>query len=131
MHNSTWLVECLCQHYRKIRTNNDVEGSHTSLNLHCGLRRRNGLSLYILIDVLYKESLITEMYKEMLLQGCHNLRRKSYAAMNERLFGLWDEHHNNVITTKSLLMQCAEMYTNFNAKKFKPHPDDFRDCELE
>ena len=108
------------------------EGWHTRLNLHCGLRRRNGLPLYILIEVLYKESLISDMYKEMLLQG-HKLRRqrKAYTVLNAKLFGLWNDHQENIISTESLLLQCAEVYTNFNARKFKPNPDDVRECELE
>ena len=132
LQSSTWPIESWCQHNRKIRTNNDVEGWHTRLNLHCGLRRRNGLPLYILIEVLYKESLISDMYKEMLLQG-HKLRRqrKAYTVLNAKLFGLWNDHQENIISTESLLLQCAEMYTNCNARKFKPNPDDFRECELE
>lgn len=130
--SSTWPISSWCQHHRKIRTNNDVEGWHTRLNVHCGNRRRNGLPLYLLIDVLFKESQISEMYKEMLLQG-HKLRRerKTYTALNEKLFKLWEDHRKNVISSESLLLSCAKLYSDFNLKKIKPHPDDDRCCELE
>jgi hypothetical protein len=72
------------------------------------------------------------MYKEMLLQG-HKLRRerKTYTALNEKLFKLWEDHRKNVISSESLLLSCAKLYSDFNFKKIKPHPDDDRCCELE
>ena len=116
-----------------IRTNNDVEGWHTRLNIHCGRRyNANGLGLYLLIDVLGKEAELAEMYEEMLLQG-QKLRRtrKNYAALNEKLKKLWVDHNQQKLTTESLLVSLAQTYYDFNKNKFANCSDDTRFCELE
>ena len=55
-----------CQHYRKLRTNNDVEGWHTRLNMHCDRQHGKALSLYMLIDA--KEAQLVELFEEKSLQ---------------------------------------------------------------
>ncbi len=131
--NHNWSIASWCQHYRKLRTNNDVEGWHTRLNVHCGRRQHgNGLPLYMLIDVLAKEAQLIELYEEMLIQH-HTLRvkRKTYMLLNTKLFSLWDDHQNNCMNSKSLLSNCAKLYSVFNSFKFKKNADDNRECESE
>jgi hypothetical protein len=132
--NANWPISSWCQHYRKLRTNSDVEGWHTGLNVQCG-RRQNGkgLPLLMLIDVLAKEAQLVELLEdEMLLQN-HRLRvkRKTYASLNSKLFSLWDDHQKNILNTKTLLFNCAKLYSDFNSFKFSRNADDRREVELE
>jgi len=131
--NRNWPIASWCQHYRRIRTNNDVEGWHTRLNVHCGRRQHGkGLPLYIVIVVLAKEAVLVELYEEMLLQNhCSRAKRKTYVALNSKFFSLWEQHQNNSLSTKNLLSQCAQLYTDFNSSKFTKNADDDRLCELE
>lgn len=131
--NANWPISSWCQHYRKLRTNNDVEGWHTRVNVHCGRRQHGkGLPLYMLIDVLAKEAQLVELYEEMLLQN-HRLRvkRKTYASLNSKLFSLWDDHQKSNLNTKTLLFNCAKLYSDFNSCKFSKNADDLREVELE
>ena len=130
--NRNWPIASWCQHYRRIRTNNDVEGWHTRLNLHCGRQHGKGLPLYMVIDVLAKESVFVELYEEMLLQN-HSLRarKRTYTALNAKLFSLWEQQQASTISTKDLLLQCAKLYSDLNLSKFTNNADDVHECELE
>jgi hypothetical protein len=85
----------------------------------------------MLIDVLAKEAQLVELYEEMLLQN-HWLRvkRKTYASLNSKLFSLWDDHQYN-LNTKTLLFNCAKLYSDFNSCKYSKNAYDLREVELE
>ncbi len=123
--NRNWPIASWCQHYRKLITNNDKEGWHTRLNVHCGRRQHgNGLPLYMLIDVSAKEAQLIKLYEKMLIQH-HTLRikRKTYVLLNTKLFSLWDDHQNNYVwTLKVFLSNCAKLYTDCYSFKFKKTP---------
>jgi hypothetical protein len=95
-----------------------VEGWHTRLNLQCGRRQHGkGLPLYMVIDALAKEAILVELYEEVLLQN-HSItlraRKRTYTGLNAKLFSLWEQHQDNTISTKDLLLQCAKLYSDFN-----------------
>jgi hypothetical protein len=79
----------------------------------------------MLIYELAKEAQLVELYEEMLLQH-HRLRvkRKTYAFLNSKLFSLWDDHQNNSFNTKTLLFDCAKLYSDFNSFKLSKNADD-------
>ena len=108
-------------------------GLATRLNLLCGRRQHGkGLPLYMVIDVLAKESVFVELYEEMLLQN-HSLRarKRTYTALNAKLFSLWEQQQASTISTKDLILQCAKLYSDFNLSKFTNNADDVHECELE
>ena len=119
--------------YIKVRTTNDVEGWHNSLHNHAGQKYSfNGLNMYLVLDVLYCESVQVDKNVARMRQG-QKLRRvnKTYKALNTKLFSLWKQHAKSVITTEKLLSECAECYTSVNASKYAKSPDDDRELELE
>ena len=86
----------------------------------------------MVIDVLAKEAVLVELYEEMLLQN-HSLRtrKRTYTALNAKLFSLWEQQQASTISTKDLLLQCAKLYSDLNLSKFTNNADDVHECELE
>ena len=88
----------------------------------------------MVIDALAKEAILVELYEEVLLQN-HSItlraRKRTYTGLNAKLFSLWEQHQDNTISTKDLLLQCAKLYSDFNLSKFTNNPDEVRECELE
>ncbi|EFX61650.1 hypothetical protein DAPPUDRAFT_338577 [Daphnia pulex] len=118
---------------QEVRTTNDVEGWHTHLANHAGLRiSSRGLNLYILLEVLNEEAVQVDLYTKMLEQG-QSLRRqrKTYRELNEKLFKFWDDYNKQHLTSKELLEKCANIYTHFNAIKYAKTANDARVTEIE
>ena len=86
----------------------------------------------MVIDVLVKESFFVELYEETLLQN-HSLRarKRTYTALNAKLFSLREQQQASTISTKDLILQCAKLYSDFNLSKFTNNADDVHECELE
>ena len=73
------------------RTNNDLEGWHNGLNRRA--KGRSQLPLYVLIQLLHKESSLVSL--QIRLASDRRLRRHqrtSYRKMQRRLFDLWKQY---------------------------------------
>ncbi len=104
------------------------KGWHTQLAAHAGQKScPSGLSLYLLLEVLYEEAVRVDMATHMLQQG-QNMRRerKTFKNLNEALFGLWAQHSERIINSSQLLAKVAELYTKFNVRRFTANADDAR-----
>ena len=88
----------------------------------------SGLNLYLLIDVLFLEAQQVDINAAMLLQG-HQLRkiRGSYRLLNCKLFELWDQYNNGILSSEELLNGCALLYKKHNKFNTRSNADDMRD----
>ena len=68
-----------------IRTNNDIEGWHNTLNRHAG--SRSNLSFYLLIEILHKEAELTAINIRLVSERkLKRIQRKKYRKLQEGLF---------------------------------------------
>ena len=74
---------------QSVRTNNDIEGWHRSLNRR--VAGRYGLPLYMFVALLHKEArlmlLQIRLVSERKLKQMH---RSTYCEVQRRLFELWE-----------------------------------------
>ena len=73
-----------------IRTNNDSEGWHHSLN-----RRASGrgqLPMYLLIKLLHREAMLTAIQIRLVSEKkLRRIQRRTYGDLQTKIFKLWDE----------------------------------------
>ena len=73
-----------------VSTNNDVEGWHRRLNVQA---RRGQLPLYMLIELLHRESKLVELQATLVSDNrLKRYQRTKYTNMQGRIFTLWDEY---------------------------------------
>ena len=92
---------------QSIRTNNDIEGWHQSLNRKTA--GRCGLPLFIFVALLHKEarpvSLQIRLVSELKLK---RMQRSTYREVQRRLFELW-EAFNKERSLRQLLKGCVNI----------------------
>ena len=88
------LVQYFC---RCVRTNNDIEGWHNSLNRRAGGRVH--LPFYLLIQLLHRESSVyTVQVRLVNARKLQRIQRKKYRALQARIFGYWEDYSANVFS---------------------------------
>ena len=91
-----------------VRTNNDIEGWHHSIN-----RRANGrtqVPFYLLVDLLHQEARLVTIQIRFISEGkLSRIQRRKYRLLQARLFTHWDEFSNNKISALRLLKLCSYM----------------------
>lgn len=88
-----------------MRTNNDVEGWHHRINANA---KGAGLSLYVLIELLWEEARGVMYTCEFVQNGeTSRLKRKVYVDLNEKVWKLWGEFNSGVIDANKLLKKCS------------------------
>jgi len=92
---------------KAVRTNNDIEGWHHSLNRRaCG---RGQLPLYLLLQLLYKEAKLTALQIRLVSdRKLKRIQRRKYRDLQTKLFDLWDQYEANERSAKRLLKACTE-----------------------
>ena len=92
---------------RPVRTNNDAEGWHHSLNSDA---RGQALNLYLLIQLLHKEaSLLPIQIKLVQQKKLYRQQRKSQKTKYQRLELLTTQYVNEEIDTSSFLIKCSSL----------------------
>ena len=90
-----------------MRTNNDAEGWHHSLNSDA---RGQALNLYLLIQLLHKEaSLLPIQIKLVQQKKLYRQQRKSQKTKYQRLELLTTQYVNEEIDTSSFLIKCSSL----------------------
>ncbi len=105
INSSIWPPSSWSVYLQAVRTNNDVEGWHNSLN-----RRAHGkgqLPLYFLIELLHQEARLTSLQIRLVSERkLKRMQRKVYRTMQARIFNLWDEYHKGKRNAYQLLKAC-------------------------
>ncbi|XP_019637278.1 PREDICTED: uncharacterized protein LOC109479730 [Branchiostoma belcheri] len=108
LHSSAWPPRCWSVYGRSIRTNNDVEGWHNRLNQKA---RKPSLPLYLLIDLLHRESCLVKIHVRLVTEGkLRRHQRAKYRSLQGRLFDEWDNFSGGRKTAKELLEACAKVF---------------------
>ena len=103
-----WPPSCWSIFMVPVRTNNDIEGWHHSIN-----RRANGktqIPFYLLVDLLHQEARLVTIQIRFISEGkLSRIQRRKYRMLQARLFTHWDEFSNNEISALRLLKLCSYM----------------------
>jgi len=107
--SSTWPPADWCVFKKHIRTNNDIEGWHHALNRQAGDQVH--LPLYLLIKVLYKESMkVNDQIRLVRAGQLSKIQQPKYRNLNSALFSLWEQYEEGQITSKVLLREVSTIY---------------------
>ncbi|CAG2211533.1 unnamed protein product [Mytilus edulis] len=107
--NSVFDIDYWCVFMSSIRTNNDVEGWHNSVNTR--VCTRGPVPFYSLVTELFKEASDIPLQLKLVSEGkLQRYQRKQSRQTQGRLFALWDEYCNNSISASRLLKECASVY---------------------
>ena len=94
--------------YQSIRTNDDIEGWHHSLNRRAA--GRCGLPLYMFVALLHKEAgLVSVQIRLVSERKLKRIQRATYREVQRRLFELWDAFNKKEKSLKQLLKGCANI----------------------
>ena len=87
---------CWSVYKEAVRTNNDLEGWHNSLNRHAG--QQGSLCFYSLLELLHREALLTAINIRLVSEEkLKRLQRKKYKNLQERLFEQWGLYEQGLI----------------------------------
>ena len=108
LNSSVWDVSSWCMFGQTIRTNNDCEGWHHRINRRA---RKGNLQFYLMVVLLYKEASILPTQVKMVSEGkLRRFQRKSTRLLQGRLFRLWKEYTDGLVSVNALLKRCGRMY---------------------
>ena len=100
---SSWSV-----YGQPVRTNNDIEGWHHSLNRRAGGRVH--LPFYLLIPLLHRESSVCTVQVRLVnARKLQRIQRKKYRALQARIFGYWEDYAASKISSRRLLKACSHL----------------------
>ena len=104
--SGTWRPTDWTVFKKAIRTNNDIEGWHHSLNRRaCG---RGQLPLYVLIQLLHREAKLTAIQIRLVSdRKLKRIQRRKYREVQAKLFDLWDQFEANQRSARKLLKACS------------------------
>lgn len=93
---------------QSVRTNNDLEGWHHSLNRraagHCSL------PFYLLVSLLYKQAHVVSLQIRVVSERkLKRIQRATYRQLQSRLFELWEAFNKKEKSLKQLLKGCANI----------------------
>ena len=106
--SSLWPPRCWSVFDQPIRTNNDVEGWHHSLN-----RRASGksqLPFYVLVKLLQKEAVLVAVQVRLVSERkLKRVQRRKYRQLQAKLFDLWQAYEDDQQSADGLLKACAHL----------------------
>lgn len=112
--NDTWMTEGLwspeawCMYRRNIRTNYDVEGWHTSLNVRVQSART---PFYELLLALFDDATFVNMQVPLVSEKkLRRMQKRAYKSPQARLFTYWEEHEAGIRTTDRLLRAASRLF---------------------
>ncbi|XP_065928228.1 uncharacterized protein [Magallana gigas] len=107
----TWPISSWCTFNQSIRTNNEVEGWHTRMNIQKA-RGSHNVPFYVLLDLLRKEADLLPLQRLLVDEGkLQRLQRKSSKLIQARIFRLWETYSSGDLSTSSLLKKLGMLYT--------------------
>ena len=102
----TWPPQTWSVFMQPVRTNNDVEGWHNSLN-----RRASGrcqLPFYMLVNLLHREAKLTAIKIRLVSElKLKRIQRRKYRNLQRKMFTYWDEYWNYQRTAAQFLKACS------------------------
>jgi hypothetical protein len=108
MSSTVWAVSEWSVFMQPVRTNNDVEGWHRRLNVQA---RRGQLPLYMLIQLLHRESRVVELQATLVSDNkLRRYQRQKYKKLQGCIFDLWDQYSKGEKSTSQLLQACSRLY---------------------
>ena len=106
IYSNTWPPSSWSVFMKAVRTNNDVEGWHNSLN-----RRASGrcqMAFYLLINLLHSEARLTALHVRLVSeQKLKRIQRKKYRKLQARVFTYWEEYNSRQKSAAQLLRACS------------------------
>lgn len=103
--STMWPPSCWSVFMLPIRTNNDIEGWHHSLN-----RRANNrvhLPFYLLVDLLHQEARLVSIKIRLVSdRKLSRIQRKKYR-LQSKIFKHWEDFNSNEISARRLLKLCS------------------------
>jgi len=106
--SSMWPPAAWTVYGRPIRTNNDVEGWHYSLNRKAS---QSGLNKYLLFALLANEAaMVAVSVKPLSDKKVRRTQKKGTASTEGRLKQYWAEYQTGTRSVPHLLKACARMY---------------------
>ena len=115
---SSWSV-----YGQPVRTNNDIEGWHNSLNRRAGGRVH--LPFYLLIQLLHRESSVCTVQLRLVnARKLQRIQRKKYRELQARIFGYWEDYAGSKISSRRLLKACSHLayMDQFEQIRFRSSP---------
>ena len=104
--STVWPSSCWQVYMLPIRTNNDIEGWHHSLN-----RRANNrvhLPFYLLVELLHQEARLVSIRIRLVSDGkLSRIQRKKYRLFQSKIFKHWEYFNSNEISARRLLKLCS------------------------
>lgn len=104
--STMWPPSCWSVYMLPIRTNNDIEGWHHSLN-----RRANNcvhLPFYLLVELLHQEARCVSIQIQLVSDGKLSLiQRRKYRLLQSKIFKYWEDYNSSDITARRLLKLCS------------------------
>ena len=92
-----------------IRTNNDVEGWHNRFN--ASVATRGPVPFYQLITELYSEAELIPLQLKLVTEGkLLRYQRKKTRQVQGKVFSLWYQYCDNLLSASHLLRECAAVY---------------------
>ena len=113
--STMWPPSCWSVYMLPIRTNNDIEGWHHSLN-----RRANNrvhLPFYLLVELLHQEARLVSIQIQLVSDGkLSRIQRRKYRLLQAKIFEYWEDYDSSNISARRLLKLCS--YVNGPATRF-------------
>jgi hypothetical protein len=108
INSNVWPPSCWSVYKEAVRTNNDVEGWHNSLN-----RRASGrcqMPFYLLINLLYREARLANLHIRLVSEmKLKRFQRKKYRNVQAKIFSYWEEYENGQRSSLRLLKACSHV----------------------
>ena len=106
--STVWPPKCWSVFMQSIRTNNDIEGWHHSLNRRAA--GRCGLPLYMFVALLHKEARLASLQIRLVSElKLKRMQRSTYREVQRRLFELWEAFNKKEKSLRQLLKGCANI----------------------
>ena len=106
--STVWPPKCWSVFMQSIRTNNDIEGWHHSLNRRAA--GRCGLPLYMFVALLHKEARLASLQIRLVSERkLKRMQRSTYREVQRRLFELWEAFNKKEKSLRQLLKGCANI----------------------
>ena len=106
--STVWPPKCWSVYMQSIRTNNDIEGWHHSLNRRAA--GRCGLPLYMFVALLHKEARLASLQICLVSERkLKRMQRSTYREVQRRLFELWEAFNKKEKSLRQLLKGCANI----------------------
>jgi len=103
-----WPPSCWSVYMLPIRTNNDIEGWHNSLNQRAN--NRVHLPFYLLVELLHQEARLVSIQIQLVSDGkLSRIQRRKYRFLQSQIFKYWENYNNSEITARRLLKLCSDI----------------------